>query len=201
MMAIPRILCGRNNSFPRVVHRSIRLFSSSESSSSGSEKVIYEGKVSKRLRTLKRISVASSLASVTILPLSVQIVSGMLPIAAQVAMAGTIFFTSLSSTAFLQLVASPYVCRIVEITNPSTATTTTATTDTTSEVKKREQRRFRGTKLTFLGGTKEFEFTLADISKPAAHPFGSCQLKGLGSLYVYGGNVLDKDVRTAMTKD
>lgn len=38
--------------------------------------------------------------------------SGVIPLLAQVAMAGTVFFTSVSSTGILQLVSQPYVCSL-----------------------------------------------------------------------------------------
>lgn len=97
-------------------------------------------------------------------------------------MAGTVLFTSLSSTAILHLVASPYVCKLVEL--PSEG----------------GSRRFRASRVNFLGQLKDVEFSMSEVSKPATHPFASCQTKSHGAMYLYSDNVKDPEVKERMAK-
>jgi hypothetical protein len=102
---------------------------------------------------------------------------------AQVAIASTVLFTSISSTTILHLVSQPYVCKLTEISSPS------------------NNRKFRAYKYNVLGNVNHFDFYLSDVSKPPAHPFASAQVKNHGGIYIYGENVQDTEVRSAMAKD
>jgi hypothetical protein len=68
-----------------------------------SKKLVYEGQFGGKLKWLRRVSFASSLLSVTGIPIIVfsGIGGGSIPLAGQVVIVGTALFTSLSSTAFL----------------------------------------------------------------------------------------------------
>eukprot|EP01031_Cornospumella_fuschlensis_P033570 gene33570-40611_t len=139
-------------------------------------KLVYEGKYGKRLRVIKKVSLTSSIISTFLL-----VKSGVIPLLAQVAMAGTVFFTSVSSTGILQLVSQPYVCSLYASPGPKGM--------------------LRATRLSLTGREYETVFSRDDVSKPSSHPFGSCQVRGSGALYVFGDAVSDPQVRALVAKD
>lgn len=73
--------------------------------------------------------------------------SGVIPLLAQVAMAGTVFFTSVSSTGILQLVSQPYVCSLYASAGPKGF--------------------LKATRLTLTGREYETVFTKDDVSPSA----------------------------------
>lgn len=107
---------------------------------------------------------------------------------AQLALAGTVWFSSVSSTMMLQIVGSPYVFDLTEL--PS---------DT--ESKKEEDRRFIARKVNVFGRLKSTEFRLADAQKSTAHPFASFKVNKEGFFYIFGGNLADPSLREKLCKD
>lgn len=105
--------------------------------------------------------------------------SGVMPLVAQLALAGTAFFTSTSSTVFLHLVSKPYVTEIVQ-----------------------EDNQFIASRLNLLGKEVPSKpFQLSDIKKPASHPFASFQTKSGDQFYVFSDIIKEPELRQAFSKD
>jgi hypothetical protein len=104
-----------------------------------------------------------------------------MPLVAQMALAGTVLFTSTSSTALLHGVGNPYVTQLYEI-------------------KGKGERVFEATRLTLLGKEKITRFALHEAQK-SAHPFASFKIPSHGDFYIYGGNVTDVDVKEKLSKE
>lgn len=110
--------------------------------------------------------------------------SGVLPIAAQVALASTVFFTSVSSTVMLQLVGHPYVHHLYEETGPSVS-----------------KRTLYATRFNLFGKETKTKFLLEEADKNISHPFSSFKLKNGGNFYIFGENVADQELKSKLTKE
>jgi hypothetical protein len=127
----------------------------------------------------------------------------------QIAIASTVFVSSFSSTALLQIVAHPYVSHLYEIipdyedsnddqsklidsndheavisysnTSPTSTTTTSTSTSTTTSNKDSLSRRFIAIRYNILGNDIRTEFTLRDASRNVSNPFASFQVKAMNS--------------------
>ncbi len=106
---------------------------------------------------------------------------------AQLALAGTVWFSSVSSTLMLQVVGSPYVFDLTEV-QPQSA-------------KKQEDRILIARKISVFGRLKPTEFRLADAQKSTAHPFASFKVDKAGFFYIFGGNLEDASLREKLCKD
>jgi hypothetical protein len=111
---------------------------------------------------------------------------------AQLALAGTVWFSSVSSTLMLQIVGSPYVFDMTEI-MPAEVSQQAQT--------KEEDRRFVVRKVSVFGRLKSTEFRLADAQKSTAHPFASFKVNKDGFFYIFGGNLADPSLREKLCKD
>jgi hypothetical protein len=123
--------------------------------------------------------------------------SGLLPLPAQLAVAGTVFFTSLSSTILLQVVAHPYVGTLHEIVPSQLRQEPSTTAPQESQL----DRKFKATRFSMFGQPKVTEFTLRQAQRDVANPFASFQVKPAGFFYIYGGEIKDTAVRRALTKE
>jgi hypothetical protein len=143
----------------------------------------YEGKFTNRLRRIRIISFTSSIVSTIGFPIAITIGhSTTLPMPAQIAMATTIIITSLSSTAFLQLVCHTYVTRLEEVSSKKI-------TDG------RLDRRFKAYKLNILGKEVATEFYASEVErlKKSVHPFATFKV-GQVIFYVNKPDVKDETV-------
>ena len=153
-------------------------------------------------------------------PAAATIQSGILPMAAQMALAGTVFFTSFSSTLLLQVVAHPYVCTLHEVVTPGTpdsiknATESSSSSESENEVPKSStdapadptselslNRRFKAMRYNMFGQPLVTDFTLRQADRAVSNPFSSFQVKPAGFFYVYGGDMKDTVMRRALTKE
>ena len=153
-------------------------------------------------------------------PAAATIQSGILPMAAQMALAGTVFFTSFSSTLLLQVVAPPYVCTLHEVVTPGTpdsiknATESSSSSESENEVPKSStdapadptselslNRRFKAMRYNMFGQPLVTDFTLRQADRAVSNPFSSFQVKPAGFFYVYGGDMKDTVMRRALTKE
>jgi hypothetical protein len=145
---------------------------------------------------------------------AVTVQSGILPLAAQIAVASTVFFTSFSSTVLLQVVTSPYVVTLHELLPPAAAdasgsaaaTVTSGTAGTPgSPAPAASQdpldRTFRAARYNMFGNQHTQQFTLRDTDKNGSNPFSSFQVKPHGFFYMYGGHISDSLVRQKLTKE
>lgn len=117
--------------------------------------------------------------------------SGVLPMAAQIALVGTVMFSSFSSTLLLQVVAHPYVCTLHEIVPVDAPATPVASGD----------RRFKATRYNMLGNPVVTEFSLKQADRNVSNPFSSFQVKPAGFFYIFGGEIADAQIRSALTKE
>ncbi len=103
----------------------------------------------------------------------------------QIAIASSVAFSSLSSTALLQLVSKPYVIALYE------------------EEKTVSDRKLYAEKVNIFGKVEGYPFLLSDVSKQPKHPFASFCLQSSGeNFYVYGEGVEhDSDLREKICKD
>jgi hypothetical protein len=157
--------------------------------STGSPGETYHGKFGKRLRNVRRISLSSSIFSVIGFPLGIMLGnSATMPLTGQLAMAGTIIFTSVSSTAFLQLVCRSYVTSLEEL--PSTKTVPGPGGKGTII-----DRRFRATRLNIFGNKTTSEFHASEIEKikKSLHPFATFTARG-STYYVHKPSVPDQTI-------
>ncbi len=102
-------------------------------------------------------------------------------------MASSVEFSSLSSTAMLQLVAKPYVYALYEETG----------------ITLQKERQFYAEKVDFFGRVKGFPFTLSDVDKKPSHPFASFKLSSTGeNFYIFSGGLGDDpEIRKSFCKD
>ncbi len=124
-------------------------------------------------------------------PMAMTLNSGVLTIAGQIAVAGTIVFGSVSSTFLLQLVTQPYVTALHEVFDVGQSEEQRSNIDT---------RKFCATRLNVLGNPKKTVFTLRDVST-SKHPFASFSIKSEGEFYMYRKDIVDESVRLALTKE
>ena len=126
------------------------------SSSSSSGETIYSGLFSSRIKWLRRLSLGSSIASASALPL-LNVLDIPLRVSATgaVAIFGTAFVTSFSSTIFLHFLTSPYI--------------------TALRVMDMDKGLLHATRVNMIGGSIESEFNLKDCAKvnSSIHPFAS----------------------------
>ena len=109
-----------------------------------------------------------------------------IPLTAQLAVIGTVLFSSLSSTAMLHFVGSPYVIRMYEMIGD----------------KRKHDREFIAITTGIYGQFKEIPFKMSQAIKPAVHPFGSFRLANPNkNLYVYGGKTDDLEIKQKLTKE
>jgi hypothetical protein len=130
--------------------------------------------------------------------------SGILPVAAQIALAGTVFFTSFSSTVLLQVVAHPYVCTLHEVVpveefhvgheNVVPPLVTIPKVETLD-------RKFKAMRYNMFGRPVVTEFSLRQADKGVSNPFSSFQVKPVGYFYIFGADIEDPEVRRALTKE
>jgi hypothetical protein len=124
------------------------------------------------------------------------------------ALIGTVGFSSVTSTAFLHLVASPYVVSLYELLplSSSKAVPTSSglsSLDSSSTV----DRRFIAVTCDVFGRLKDTPFSMSEAIKPAVHPFASFLLKkqdGSGkkkNLYIFGRDIRDMEIRARLTKE
>lgn len=155
------------------------------------------------LTVAKPVSIISFLPQ----PVAVTVQSGVLPMAAQIAIAGTLFFSSVSSTALLQVVAHPYVCTLHEVLPAAADGSTPAPAadvegaSSASQAPSQLDRRFKAMRYNWLGKPVVTEFTLRQADRNVANPFSSFQVKPAGYFYIYGGEIKDVVVRRALTKE
>jgi hypothetical protein len=104
----------------------------------------------------------------------------------QVAIIGSVVFSSLSSTALLNYITKPYISQLFEVKN---------------EMNELE-RKFRAKRIDWLGRPKYSEFTLTEVEKKSSHPYGSFQLKSTKeSYYIHGPDMTDKKLRELFGKE
>ena len=147
--------------------------------------------------------------------------SGILPMPAQMALAGTVFFTSFSSTLLLQVVAHPYVCTLHEIPTAGTPANVavTETENASNEASHTDSqpapavaevdmsgashldRRFKAMRYNMFGMPVVTDFTLRQADRAVSNPFSSFQVKPAGFFYIYGGEIPDPSLRRALTKE
>ena len=164
--------------------------SSQQSSSSSSEQVLYKGEFARKLTWLRRVSFASSVVSLIGIPTVafIGIGGGSVPLVGQVMIVGTALFTSLSSTAFLHVVTTPYCESLVELSSgPGTATA---------------EKRMRATRINIYGNLETTDFTLKDATKltSGGHPFASVKIKDR-FFYIFGGKIEDVSLRRLLTNE
>lgn len=121
--------------------------------------------------------------------------------AGQMALAGTVLFSSLSSTILLQVVAHPYVCSLHEVVTANTPEK--ASTPPATAPDSHLDRRFKATRCNMFGQAVVTDFTLRQADRNVSNPFSSFQVKQppAGFFYVYGGEIEDDTVRRALTKE
>lgn len=114
----------------------------------------------------------------------------------QIAIAGSVAFSSLSSTALLQLVSTPYVYALFE---DKQKDTDSAAKDSTVA----GNRNLYAVKVDFFGRMKGYSFPLSDTDKNPKHPFASFTLKSSGeNFYIYGDGIAeDPQLRQRLCKD
>lgn len=111
------------------------------------------------------------------------------------AIAGTAFMTSVSSTVLLALVTSPYVSAMYELSKKDAAD---------SAVRKDGGQKFKVTTMNILGSPVESSFHPSDVQKKVTHPFATFSIKSTGkNYYVFDGQFKDENVKAlfAKTKD
>lgn len=109
--------------------------------------------------------------------------SGVAPIFAQVAIASSVLFLSLSSTIILHLVCGPYICRLTELEPIG------------------KDRHLRAHKVNLIGRLREIDFMLSEVVKPPVHPFASCHTKRLGPMYIAAAQCEDEEVKRIMARE
>lgn len=108
-----------------------------------------------------------------------------MPVVGQVAVVSTVVFSSMTSTAMLQVVAHPYVYALYE--GPK------AETD--------KERYLVAEKVDFLGRVRPYGFKLSQVEN-SSHPFASFQVKNNGgNFYVFGNSLDDPELRSKLTKE
>ena len=162
----------------------------SSSSSSLSELVLYKGEFARKLTWLRRVSFASSVVSLIGIPTVafIGIGGGSVPLVGQVMIVGTALFTSLSSTAFLHVVTTPYCVSLVEL--PSGPETSTS------------EKTMRATRLNIYGNLETTDFTRKDAIKltSGGHPFASVRIKDR-FFYIFGGKIEDVSLRRLLSNE
>ena len=139
-----------------------------------SEKLLYEGKFTNKLRWLRRVSITSTAASLVGFPLAffAGVAPTSVPLTGQVLIAVTAIATSLSSTIFLQTITSPYVAKLY-----------------VSHHKSGDQSpvQFEAYRITLLGNLVRFNFAQNQVEKVSAssHPFATFRADG-HLFYVHG---------------
>lgn len=174
---------------------SVRTFSSSSKGEESTDVLLYTGLFAKKMKWLRRVSLGSSILSTGFFPIAMTYQSGILPMAAQIALAGTVLFSSLSSTLLLQVVAHPYVCTLYEVVPAHKDNVVPPTHLVAGE------RRFKAMRYSFIGQPVVTEFSLKQADKNVSNPFSSFQVKPHGFFYIFGGEIEDAEVRRALTKE
>ncbi len=141
---------------------------------------IYHGHFSTRLKWLKRFSVTSSVFSMTIFPYLVHAhASAEIALAGKIAIVGTAILSSIGSTIMLKLITGPYVCAVYE----------------NEEENLKNDRELVVTQLNIFGQVEETKFRVSSVVKVTAamHPFASFKVN---EKYFYVG----KDIKDEVLK-
>ena len=106
-------------------------------------------------------------------------------VAGKLAIAGTAFFTSVSSTLMLQYCSRPYILSLDEVKSSDVPA---------------EDRKFIATTLNFIGVPQTTEFLLSQVEKlnSRIHPFATFKVKD-HIFFVFGGNIADIELRNKLT--
>jgi hypothetical protein len=157
-------------------------------SSKSSSGFNYEGQFGGRIRWLRRLSLGSSIVSASAYPLLTALdIPLKVTAVGAVAIFGTAFATSFSSTIFLHFLTSPYVISMKEIDGGS---------------KSAGNPSFICQRANMLGALVETEFSLEDCTKVTGsiHPFASFSVDGgegkASYYYVYGGKAQEANEAT-----
>jgi hypothetical protein len=176
---------------------SIDVSSSTPTATTTTMKPIYVSKFGRRIKFLRRFSAASAVASTGLLGM---VAAGLSPssmaIFGQYVIAGTGCFASVGGTALLVLVTSPYVTEMFEMEGKGLGREEIGPGGS-------PERRFKATTLNILGMERYVEFNLSDAVE-TIHPFASFKVgppPADASLYVFGGDMKDDQVRNALTKE
>jgi len=176
---------------------------------------MYQSMFGNKVKWLRRVSLSSTILSSCLLPVvaSGYVTSGVLPLAAQIALTSTVLFSSLSSTILLQVVAHPYVHTLHEILRGGAASTSASAgadagegagagegASTSKDSADPMTRKFRVATFNFLGFLTKTDFTLGEASRTVSNPFASFQVKNKG-FYIFGGEIKDTTVRRAVSKE
>eukprot|EP01032_Pedospumella_encystans_P015362 gene15362-17576_t len=187
---------GSISSNKNIVCLSARALSTSSKGEETTDVLLYTGLFAKKMKWLRRVSLGSSILSTGFFPIAMTYQSGILPMAAQIALAGTVLFSSLSSTLLLQVVAHPYVCTLYEVVPNHEKDNVVPPAQLLAG-----ERKFKAMRYSFIGQPVVTEFSLKQADKNVSNPFSSFQVKPHGFFYIFGGEIEDMEVRRALTKE
>ena len=145
---------------------------------------VYKGLFAKNLQFLKRFSVFSSVACTCGLPILLYTSTANIVMAGKIAIAGTAFVTSVSSTLLIQYCTMPYIISLEELkTDPMTT-----------------DRSFVATRLTMFGSPLITQFKLSEVERITStiHPFATFRVRN-NMFFVFGSNIADPALRSALT--
>lgn len=183
----------------RILTFSARYLSSAQSDASIQEpikgpQIVYVGNFMGRLKWLRRVSIFSSMFSMSAFPLLVHYSTSDIAMVGKVVIVGTAICTSLLSTVLLKLITEPYVGKLEEE-HQSNSSSSISNSDSHSD------RTFIATRLNLFGNPITTKFAISQIQtvKVSIHPFAS--FKAEENFYYVGKDIKDEHLKKVLTYD
>ena len=179
-----------------------RSASSSPSSLDGSRVNVYEGIFVRNLKYLKRFSLLSSVLCATAVPFMVYSSPAQIAVAGKIAITGTAFVTTSSSTTMIQYITRPYVISIDELLvgEKKDIDEIDGEESRGGNVDSDEKdRKFVATTLSLLGFPRQLEFKLADVERhKGIHPFATHMIKDT-RVFLFSQNITDDELKAKLS--
>ena len=121
--------------------------------------------------------------------------------AGKVAITGTAFLTTASSTTMIQYITRPYVVSMDELVNvdENDGVDTKSTNQSKEGNNNEKDRRFVATTLSLLGNSLNLEFKLSDIERhKGIHPFATHMIKG-NPVFLFSKNITDEELKVKLS--
>ena len=121
-------------------------------------------------------------------------------IVGKVAITGTAFLTTASSTTMIQYITRPYIISMDELVDGHDGGDIDDIESANDEdICRKKERKFVATTLSLLGNPLRFEFKLSDIERhKGIHPFATHMIKGK-PVFLFSRNITDEELKARLS--
>ena len=120
-------------------------------------------------------------------------------IVGKVAITGTAFLTTASSTTMIQYITRPYVVSMDELVDGYGNNELDVKSTNQTMKNNGKERKFVATTLSLLGNPMYLEFKLSDIERhKGIHPFATHKIKG-NPIFLFSRNITDEELKVKLS--